>query len=62
MEQSWQIDVEAALDAIVFAIKAQFSEFRSVIAEDEPSDALSVPAVLVQLSEIEPEPESLIQN
>jgi hypothetical protein len=58
MEQSWQIDVEAALDAIVSAIKAQFPEFRSVIAEDEPSDALTVPAVLVQLSEIEPEPDS----
>jgi hypothetical protein len=58
MEQSWQIDVETALDAIVSGIKAQFPEFRSVIAEDEPSDALSVPAVLVQLSEIEPEPDS----
>jgi len=52
-----QIDLGAALDMIVQRIGDEFATFKTVVAEDESRTKLEVPAIVVQLSEIEPDPE-----
>lgn len=51
------IDLGLALDGIVAAISAQFPTFKTVVAEDESRTELKVPAIVVQISELEPDPE-----
>lgn len=52
------IDLGAALDTIVAAIAAEFDTFKTVAAEDESRSELKVPAIIVQLSELEPLPDN----
>lgn len=52
-----EIDLGAGLDAIVGALAEQFPAFKTVAAEDESRQKLQVPALLVQLSELEPAPD-----
>ena len=49
------LDLGLALDAIVAALGAQFATFKTVAAEDESRASLALPAIIVQMSEIEPE-------
>ena len=51
------IDLGAALDKIVAELGVQFSTFMTVAAEDESRTKLEVPAIIVQLSELEPDPD-----
>ena len=47
-----------ALDNVVLAIGAAFPAAKSVVAEDESLTDLPVPAIVVQISELEPDPGS----
>lgn len=49
------LDLALALDAIVASLAAQFDTFKTVAAEDEARGNLKLPAIIVQMSEIEPE-------
>ncbi|WP_299144119.1 hypothetical protein [uncultured Tateyamaria sp.] len=51
------IDLGAALETVVAAIAAEFGTFKAVEAEDEKRKGLPVPAILVQISELEPDPD-----
>lgn len=51
------IDLGDALDTIVETLKDEFGTFKTVAAEDENRKKLSVPAIIVQLSELEPDPD-----
>lgn len=51
------IDLGAALDIVIATLAAEFSTFKTVAAEDEGRSALAVPAIIVQLSELEPDPD-----
>lgn len=51
------IDLGQALDSIVELIAAQFSTFKTVAAEDEDRKELKVPAIILQISELEPDPD-----
>lgn len=51
------IDLGVALDAIVERLSQQFPAYRTVAAEDESRTELAVPAIVVQISELEPAPE-----
>ncbi|WP_171178654.1 hypothetical protein [Ruegeria sp. HKCCD8929] len=52
------IDLGAALDTVVATIAAEFDTFKTVVAEDESRNELKVPAIIVQLSELEPAPDN----
>lgn len=52
------IDLGEALDVVVASLAAQFTSFKTVAAEDESRDALKVPALIIQMSEIEPSPDA----
>jgi hypothetical protein len=54
---SAEIDLGEALDAIVAALAAKFPTFKTVAAEDESRVELEIPALIVQLNGLEPEPE-----
>lgn len=51
------VDLGLALDTVVAALAAQFPTFKTIAAEDESRKELQVPALLVQFSEIEPDPD-----
>ncbi|MCA0905138.1 hypothetical protein LCM27_01860 [Ruegeria marisrubri] len=51
------IDLGAALDTVVANIAAKFPTFKTVAAEDEKREQLLLPAILVQVSELEPLPD-----
>ncbi|WP_211299481.1 hypothetical protein [Pukyongiella litopenaei] len=51
------IDLGLALDTIVDLLGAEFNSFKTVAAEDESRTKLAVPAIIVQLSELEPDPD-----
>lgn len=51
------IDLGDALETIVETLKGEFGTFKTVAAEDENRKKLSVPAIIVQLSELEPDPD-----
>lgn len=51
------VDLGEALDKIVADLTAKFPTFRTVAAEDESRKQLKVPAIIVQFSGIEPEPD-----
>jgi len=51
------VDLGDALDTVVAALAAQFPTFKTVAAEDENRKELKVPALIVQFSEIEPDPD-----
>lgn len=48
------IDLGEALDTVVSEVKTQFQTFNTMAAEDQIDADLPVPAILVQISEIEP--------
>ena len=48
------IDLGLALDAVVASIQSQFVAFKTVAAEDEKRTELAVPAIILQMSELEP--------
>lgn len=50
------IDLGWALDAVVAELATKFATFKTVAAEDEERRKLEVPAMLVQISELEPLP------
>lgn len=50
-----EIDLGAALDAVVASIATGFPAIRAVVAEDENRKELTLPAIIVQMSEIEPD-------
>lgn len=52
------IDLDVALDTIVATLAAQFPTFKTVAAEDESRKELPVPALVIQFSEIEPDPDA----
>ncbi|MEY8099041.1 hypothetical protein AB9F29_16690 [Falsihalocynthiibacter sp. S25ZX9] len=52
------IDLGDALDIVVASLAAQFPTFKTVAAEDESRSELKVPALIVQMSEIEPSPDT----
>ena len=49
------IDLGAALDAIITDLAAKFPTFKTVAAEDESRTELMLPALIVQMSELEPQ-------
>jgi hypothetical protein len=49
------IDLGLALDTIVAQLGAAFATFKTVAAEDEARTKLAVPAIIVQISELEPD-------
>ena len=51
------VDLGEALDKIVADLAAKFPTFKTVAAEDEGRKELQVPAIIVQFSGIEPEPD-----
>lgn len=53
-----QIDLGVALDGIVASLAAQFPDCRLVAAEDESRTEIRTPAILVQISELEPDPDN----
>lgn len=52
------IDLGVALDTVVSKLAAQFPTIKTVAAEDESRRELPVPALIVQFSEIEPDPDA----
>ncbi len=52
------IDLGAALDTVVANIAAKFDTFKTIAAEDEKRDRIELPAILVQVSELEPLPDN----
>ncbi|RBW63034.1 hypothetical protein [Ruegeria sp. A3M17] len=52
-----EIDLGTALDTIVATIAGEFQAFKTVASEDQAPRDLPVPAILLQLSELEPEAE-----
>ena len=52
------IKLGEALDAVVAALTAKFPVVHSVVAEDESHTDLRLPAIIVQISEIEPTPDA----
>lgn len=50
-----EIDLEAARDNIIEALGEAFPSFKTIEAEDEKQSQFALPAILVQLSEIEPD-------
>lgn len=51
------IDLSAALDSVVASLAAQFPELKTVAAEDESRTELAAPALLVEVTELEPDPD-----
>jgi len=51
------IDLGAALDTVVATLAAEFDTFKNVAAEDESRDKLEVPAIILQMPELEPDPD-----
>ena len=51
------LDLGAALDTVVATLAAAFPTFKTVAAEDETRKTLEVPAIIVQMSELEPDPD-----
>lgn len=51
------IDLGLALDTVVAQLAAEFDTFKTVAAEDEARTKLAVPAIIVQISELEPDPD-----
>lgn len=51
------VDLGDALDTVVAALAGKFPTFKTVAAEDESRKELEVPALIVQFSEIEPDPD-----
>jgi hypothetical protein len=51
------IDLGAALDTVIATLAAEFNTFKTVAAEDEDRKTLPVPAIIVQISELEPAPD-----
>ena len=51
------LDLGAALDTVIATLAAEFDTFRTVAAEDEDRKKLAVPAIIVQMSELEPDPD-----
>ncbi len=51
------LDLGAALDTVIAMLAAEFDSFKTVAAEDEARKALAVPALIVQISELEPDPD-----
>lgn len=51
------IDLVAALDTVIDTLAAEFTTFKTVAAEDEDRKKLAVPAIIVQMSELEPDPD-----
>ncbi len=49
------IDLGAALDTVIATLQSQFNDFKTVAAEDENRRKLEVPAIIVQMSELEPD-------
>jgi len=56
------IDLGTALDTVVERLAVQFPTFKTVVAEDEQGADLPVPAIIVQFSEIEPNPDADAQT
>ncbi|WP_300067721.1 hypothetical protein [uncultured Ruegeria sp.] len=52
------IDLGQALDTVVAELAAKFPAFKTVATEDKNRDRLEVPAILVQISELEPLPDA----
>ena len=52
------IDLDVALDTVVSQLAVQFPTIKTVAAEDEGRKELPVPALIVQFSEIEPDPDA----
>lgn len=48
------IDVGDALDSVVTAFQAKFTDFATVAAEDQSRTELAVPAIIIQLTDFEP--------
>jgi len=51
------IDLGVALDTVIATLAAEFNTFKTVAAEDEDRKKLPVPAIIVQMSELEPDPD-----
>lgn len=51
------IDLGVALDKVIATLATQFKTFKTVAAEDEDRQKLPVPAIIVQMSELEPDPD-----
>jgi hypothetical protein len=51
------IDLGVALDQVIAGLAAEYPDFRTVAAEDESRSELRVPAVIVDFTEIEPDPD-----
>lgn len=51
------IDLGVAQDQVVGALAAEYQGFRTVAAEDESRTELRVPAIIVDFTEIEPDPD-----
>lgn len=51
------IDLGDALDEIIAALALQFPTFKTVAAEDESRKVLETPAIILQLSDLEPDPD-----
>lgn len=52
------INLDVALDTVVSQLAAQFPTIKTVSAEDENRNELPVPALVIQFSEIEPDPDA----
>lgn len=56
-----ELNLVGVTETVVETLRAEFPEFKTVIAEDEREergDKVDVPALLVQLTELEPNPDS----
>ncbi len=51
------LDLGVALDTVIASLAAEFDTFKTVAAEDEDRKKLAVPAIIVQMSELEPDPD-----
>ncbi|SMX27290.1 hypothetical protein TRP8649_01393 [Pelagimonas phthalicica] len=53
-----EIDLGEALNTVVETLKAQFPTFKTVAAEDQDRKELQIPAIIVQMTELEPDLDS----
>jgi len=51
------LDLSTATDTMVETLKVAFPAFKTIMAEDERTDKIDVPALLVQITELEPDPD-----
>lgn len=52
------IDLGASLDTVVAVLAAEFDTFKTVVAEDQVPDELPVPALVLQITDLEPDLDS----